>query len=268
MLLFLHLCLSFNLLLLQTLKVYRYIMATVLLLGASSDVAIACAHRYAKAGYDLYLAGRDSQRLGIDASDIAIKYQVKAMPVFFDGRAFESHASFFASLNPKPVITICVFGLLGEQSTAANVWAEASAIIETNYTGAVSILNVVAQAYESQKEGTIVGISSVAGERGRQSNYIYGSAKAGFTAYLSGLRNRLVTSGVHVVTVKPGFIATRMTEHLKLPKPLTAKPDQVAKSIFNAVHKKKNVVYVLPVWRLIMLIIRTIPEGIFKKLKL
>jgi short-subunit dehydrogenase len=108
----------------------------------------------------------------------------------------------------------------------------------------------------------------VAGERGRQSNYFYGSAKAGFTAYLSGLRNRLFTEKVHVLTVKPGFVYTKMTENLPLPKLLTAVPEDVAKVVYSGVMKKKNVVYVKWFWRWIMLIIKSIPEFMFKKMKL
>jgi len=137
-----------------------------------------------------------------------------------------------------------------------------------NYTGAVSILNIVANYYVSQQKGIIAGISSVAGERGRQSNYFYGSAKAGFTAYLSGLRNRLFHQQVHVLTVQPGFVYTRMTEGLPLPRLLTATPEKVADSIYLAIRKKKNVIYVKWFWRWIMLIIKCIPEFLFKKLKL
>ena len=140
--------------------------------------------------------------------------------------------------------------------------------MDANFTGAVSILNIAANDMVEKKSGTIVGISSVAGERGRMSNYIYGSAKAGFTAYLSGLRNRLQKVGVHVLTVKPGFVQTKMTEGLPLPKPLTALPEQVAKGIIKAVKKGTNEVYILGIWRLIMLIIRTIPEFVFKKLRM
>src|SRR5690606_97752 len=135
--------------------------------------------------------------------------------------------------------------------------------INTNYTGAVSILNIIAADYALQKKGCIVGISSVAGERGRQSNYIYGSAKAGFTAYLSGLRNKFYDKGVHVVTVLPGFVHTKMTENLDLPKLLTAQPEDVARSIYTAVQKKKNIIYVKWFWRWIMCIIKLIPEPIF-----
>ncbi|PWT97795.1 MAG: short-chain dehydrogenase, partial [Bacteroidetes bacterium] len=140
--------------------------------------------------------------------------------------------------------------------------------INTNYTGAVSVLNVIANDFAARKQGVIVGISSVAGERGRQSNYIYGSAKSGFTAYLSGLRNRMFHYGVHVVSVLPGFVYTRMTEHLQLPKLLTAQPEDVADSVYKAVVKKKNIVYVKWFWKWIMLIIRSIPESMFKKRKL
>lgn len=129
-------------------------------------------------------------------------------------------------------------------------------------------MNYFAQKFESRRSGTIIGLSSVAGERGRQSNFIYGSAKAAFTAYLSGLRNYLFEKKVHVMTVKPGFMATKMTEGLPLNPKLTATPKQAATCIFKAYKNKKNVTYVLPVWGVIMMIIRNIPEFIFKKLKL
>jgi short-subunit dehydrogenase len=118
------------------------------------------------------------------------------------------------------------------------------------------------------KKGTIVGISSVAGERGRQSNFMYGSAKAGFTAYLSGLRNRMFRENVHVVTVLPGFVYTRMTENLKLPKPLTAEPSEIGEAVYSASINKKDIIYVRWFWRWIMMIIKMVPEFIFKKLKL
>jgi short-subunit dehydrogenase len=243
-------------------------VAYVLILGASSDVAIACAQEFAKHGYHLYLAGRDLAVLEARATDFQIRYQVNAKVIAFDAFEFEQHAGFYRALDPQPEITICVFGYLGNQAESEKNWTECKKVIDSNYTGAVSILNCVASDYEAKQKGTIVGISSVAGERGRQSNYIYGSAKAGFTAYLSGLRNSMTSSGVHVVTVKPGFIYTKMTEGLKLPKPVTAEPGHLGRAIFNAVKKRKDVIYVLPVWRLIMLVIRNIPESIFKKLKL
>ena len=113
----------------------------------------------------------------------------------------------------------------------------------------------------------LVGFSSVAGERGRSSNYIYGSAKAGFSQYLSGLRSRLEGKGVHVMTVLPGYVFTKMTKSMKLPNFLTAKPDGLATYLIKAIKKKKNIIYYLPIWKIIILIIRFIPEIIFKKLK-
>jgi short-subunit dehydrogenase len=243
-------------------------MPTALILGAASDMAIAIAEKFASRGYNIQLAARNVNRLEAHQSDLAIKYSSRVSIHEFDALAYASHATFFDHLEPKPDVTVCVFGYLGENERAAADWEEASKIINTNYTGAVSVLNRAAQYYSSKKEGVIVGIASVAGERGRQSNYMYGSAKAGFRAYLSGLRNRMQKENVHVVTVQPGFVYTKMTENLKLPKMLTAKPEEVAEAVYNAASKKKNVVYVKWYWRWIMLVIKTIPEPIFKKLKL
>jgi short-subunit dehydrogenase len=240
----------------------------VLILGALSDVGTALARRFAQSGYPLIVAARQLEAAQNLAADITIRYGVAAKACYFDALAYDTHADFWQQLNPQPSTVIAVFGYLGNQEEAAHNFAEAQRIIHTNYTGAVSILNIVAQSMEQAKSGCIVGISSVAGERGRQSNYIYGSAKAAFTAYLSGLRNRLAHSGAHVLTVKPGFIATKMTEHLTLPPLLTASPQQVANDVFKAVQKRSNVIYTLWMWRWIMLIIKLIPESIFKKLKM
>lgn len=243
-------------------------MPTALILGAGSDMAVAIAREFAGHAYDIQLAARNVQSLYPLQQDLRIRYQVKADAFAFDATDFDSHAAFYAALPSKPDVTICVFGYLGEQEKAQSNWQEAARIIHTNYTGAVSVLNIVAEDYAVKGAGTIVGISSVAGERGRQSNYIYGSSKAGFTAYLSGLRNRLFHKGVHVLSVQPGFVYTRMTENLKLPPLLTAQPQQVAKDVFNAVKGRKNTLYTKWFWKYIMLIIKSIPEGIFKKLKL
>lgn len=231
-------------------------------------MAIAIARKFASNGYNIQLAARNTAPLQALQSDIGIRYNVQCTTHSFDALNYTSHKTFVEQLNPKPDVTICVFGYLGEAMKARTDWQEAERILHTNYTGAVSILDRIADYYSAQKQGTIVGISSVAGERGRQSNYHYGSAKAGFTAYLSGLRNRLFQDGVHVVTVQPGFVYTRMTENLQLPKLLTGQPADVANTVYNAVKKKKNVVYVKWFWRWLMLIIRSIPEFMFKKMKL
>ena len=240
----------------------------VLLIGATSDVAKACAYQYAEQQYDLVLAGRNPDALKLLANDIKIRHNISCECLAVDLMDANRHAEALNTLPTIPEVTLCFAGYLGDHELAIHDWAEAERIIQTNYTGVVSIINLIANRYEQQGKGTIAVLSSVAGERGRQSNYLYGSAKAGLTAYLSGLRNRLAAKGVHVVSVIPGFINTRMTEGLKLPTPLTASPEQVAQSVFRAVKKKKNVVYVLWVWRYIMLIIKLIPEPLFKKLKL
>ena len=231
-------------------------------------MAVAIARKFAAVKYDIQLAGRHTAALIPQQQDLQVRYRVTATTQSFDATDFSSHAGFYAGLPVQADITICVFGYLGDQEKAQQNWEEAAAIINTNYTGAVSILNIVAESYAARQQGAIIGISSVAGERGRQSNYIYGSAKAGFTAYLSGLRNRLFRAGVHVMSVQPGFVNTRMTQHLTLPPLLTAQPEQVAQAVFNAVKKQKNVLYVKWHWKYIMLIIKSIPEGIFKKLSL
>lgn len=243
-------------------------MSTVLILGATSDMAVAIAKKFASEQYALQLAARNLDQLQVMRADLSIRYNMACTVHAFDALNFNSHQAFFDQLNPKPDVTVCVFGYMGENEAVRQKLQETLTTIHTNYTGAVSILNVAGTYYAANRKGVIVGISSVAGERGRQSNYIYGSAKAGFTAYLSGLRNRLVQDGVHVVTVLPGFVYTRMTEGLKLPKPLTAKPSEVADAVYKAVQNKKNVVYVRWMWRWIMLIIKSIPELVFKKLKL
>jgi short-subunit dehydrogenase len=240
-------------------------MPSVLLLGANSDMAISVARKYAQQGFEIILASRNQEALLPLVEDIKIRYKVPAKMVVFDALDFTGHKTFYQQLGISPDITVCVFGYLGEQEKAVADWKESEKIIQTNYTGAVSILNIIAEDYASKKKGVIVGISSVAGERGRQSNYIYGSAKAGFTAYLSGLRNRLYKYNVHVVTVLPGFVNTKMTAELNLPPLLTASPQQVADAVEKAVRKKQNIVYVKWFWKWIMMIIKSIPENMFKK---
>jgi len=160
---------------------------------------------------------------------------------------------------------ISAVGYLGEQDRAQSDFREAKKIIDTNYAGVVSLLNIIANDFEKRKNGFIVGISSVAGDRGRKSNYIYGSAKAALTTYLSGLRNRLYDANVQVLTVKPGFVATKMTEGMALPEKLTAQPEEVAEDIYKAQQKGRNVLYTKWMWRWVMLIIKSIPEFLFKK---
>lgn len=235
----------------------------LLVLGGTSDIGISIARRFSEAGYSIALAGRDLNRLKAAATGLK-----ESECVLFDATDFKSHAAFYSQLKTKPDVVVAVFGVLGDQKVAQASWSEAEAIIQANYTGAVSILGVVANEFEKRKSGTIVGVSSVGGERGRASNYIYGSAKAGFTAFLSGLRNRLAVSNVHVLTVLPGFVRTKMIGDLATPGFLTATPEGAAKRIFSATAGKKNVVYVGPLWYWVMLVIKSLPEFVFKRMKL
>lgn len=243
-------------------------MASILILGATSDMAQAIAATFANHKFNIVLAGRNMAELERIKTDLQIRYQVVVSFVPFEAEKTDTHLEFVNTLPQLPKVTACVFGYLGEQEKAQLQWEEAQQIISVNYVGAVSILSHIANKYEAKKSGTIIGISSVAGERGRQSNYFYGSAKAGFTVFLDGLRNRLFKSNVHVMTVKPGFVNTKMTEGLPLPKPVTAQPSQVGEAIYKAYLKKTNTLYVLWMWKWIMLIIRSVPESIFKKMKL
>lgn len=243
-------------------------MPTVLILGATSDIGFAIAKKFASEKYAVQLAARNINQLNPFQTDIEIRYGVPCSIHAFDAVNFETHAAFYSSLPIKPDITIYVIGYMNDNEKVICNWDESLKTISTNYLGAVSILNIIAEDYSKNKRGTIVGISSVAGNRGRQSNYIYGSAKAAFTAYLSGLRNKFYHNNVHVLTLIPGFVYTKMTEHLQLPKLFTAKPEEVAAAVYDGVKKNKDVIYVKWFWKWIMFAITSIPESMFKKKKL
>lgn len=241
---------------------------TILILGAKSDIAKAIAYQFSKEKFDIILAARQvNQLLQPMAEDLAIKFSNKIFLVEFDGNDFESHLNFYTNLPKKPDVTIDVFGFLPHQINAQNNWKLTQETLNSNFVGHVSILNIVANDFEKKQCGNIVGISSVAGERGRASNYLYGAAKAGYSAYLSGLRQRLFPHNVHVMTVKLGFVKTKMTAHLALPKLLTTDPEKVAATIFRNYQKKKNIIYVLGTWRWVMMMIKLLPQFIFKRMK-
>ncbi len=239
-------------------------MSYVLIIGAKSDIAKATAREYAKHGYDLYLAARNSSELEDFANDVTVRTERTVKVIELDILDYKSHQRFYEQLEEKPLGVISAIGYLGNQEKAQSDFDEAQQIMDTNYTGVVSLFNIIANDFEKRRSGFMVGISSVAGDRGRKSNYIYGSAKAALTAYLSGLRNRLYDAQVHVMTVKPGFVATKMTEGMDLPEKLTAQPEEVAEDIYKAQQKGKNVLYTKWMWRWVMLIIKMIPEWKFK----
>jgi len=243
-------------------------MSSLLILGAKSDIAQAVAKQYAAAGYDLLLAGRTIEELDGFAKDLSIRNDIQVKLYEFDANNLNSHAAFVEQLPQLPDGVITAIGYLGEQKQAEHDWFECEKIMSQNLLGNISILNIIANHFAERQSGFIVGISSVAGDRGRQKNYLYGAAKAGFTTYLSGLRNRLYKDKVHVLTVKPGFVNTRMTADMELPAKLTAEPEEVAKAIFKAQQNNKNTLYTKGIWAWIMRIIRMIPEWQFKKMDL
>lgn len=241
----------------------------MIVLGSTSEVAQAFVEEALKQGEKfekIYLITSNAETTERFARHIDVKFLQQAEVIELDLMK-ETDYSTFEHINSN--LLFCAIGYLGD-GTEEGLYDNRNTekIIDINYARLVPVINYFVQKFESRRSGTIIGLSSVAGDRGRQSNFIYGSAKAAFTAYLSGLRNYLSDKKVHVLTVKPGFMATKMTEGLPLNPKLTANPDQAAECIFKAYKKRKNIVYVLPVWKLIMLIIRNIPEFIFKKLKL
>lgn len=238
----------------------------LLVLGATSDIGRATARSFASRGWTIGLAGRDFSLLEREAADITSRYDVSVSCHQFDVLETDSFVNFVDSLSDLPDVVVSVIGLLGDQTRAQSEVDHATIIMRSNYEGPALILGVFASRFLSRGSGTIVGVSSVAGERGRASNYVYGSAKAGLTAFLSGLRNRLARHGVHVICVKPGFVRTRMTVGLRLPALLTTEPMVVGAIILRAVERGSDVIYVTGIWRLLMAIIRAIPESVFKRM--
>ena len=241
---------------------------SVLILGARSDIGKAVAHKFAALGHPIQLAARNIETLAAEKADMELRHNVSVSLHEFDALTTGTHESFVANLPDLPRVAICVVGLMGQQDENETDIEAAVRVMRSNYEGPASILAALANSFERRGSGTLVGISSVAGERGRATNYVYGSAKAGFTAFLSGLRNRLAKQGVHVVTVLPGFVATQMTEGMNLPARLTAQPSEVAEAIARAVERKKDVVYVRSIWRFVMMVITNIPERVFKEMKI
>ena len=238
----------------------------VLVMGATSDVGRAIARVFARDGRTLQLAARNLAQLRQDAQDVRVRTGATVTEHRCDVLDEDGGVSLLDELDPLPGTAVCVVGLLGDQTESQRDGAAAERVMRTNYVGPALLMGALAERFEERGSGVLVGVSSVAGERGRAANYVYGSAKAGFTAFLSGLRSRLAGSGVHVVTVKPGFVRTRMTHGMDLPERLTATPEEVAAAVAAAIRRRRDVVYVRRVWRPIMLVLRAVPERVFKRM--
>ncbi len=240
---------------------------TWIILGAGSAMGRAFARKAATEGAHLVLAARDQDDLDRTAADCLARGAASAAAVLFDVRKPESFAPIYDAAKANDgIINAAVF--VGSMAPQGDVDADPNTgdlTIQDNFTGPVNFLHGLAPIMEERKGGTVLGIGSVAGDRGRIGNYTYGAAKAGFHTYLSGLRNRLNRSGGHVVTVKPGFVDTAMTWGIE-GMFLVASPEEIAKDLWTAHEKRKNTLYTPFFWRYIMAIIKSIPEPIFKKL--
>lgn len=242
---------------------------TLLLVGGTSDIGRATALHYAQAGWHVQLAARNEEEARRNADDIRARTGTEVTVHRLDILETGDFDSFANSLPALPDTVVCVVGELGDQARGQADVAHASLVLRTNFEGPALLLGSLAERFLARGSGTLVGVSSVAGDRGRGSNYLYGAAKAGFTAFLSGLRNRLAPKGLRVVTVKPGFVRTQMTAGMKLPPVLTAEPGEVGRAIFMAAEKSgRDVIYVRPIWRPVMMAIGSIPERFFKRLSL
>jgi decaprenylphospho-beta-D-erythro-pentofuranosid-2-ulose 2-reductase len=243
-------------------------MPTALIIGAYSDIAVATTYELARQNYDLQLALRGAERMKEISADLVIRHAINVQLLELDILEMNTFNDFVTNLTPVPDVVICAVGLLGDQPKDQQDIIDEVQVMRTNFEGPACLLGKMATVFIERGAGTIIGFSSVAGERGRASNYIYGASKAGFTAYLSGMRNRCFKHGVRVLTILPGFVETKMTAGLNLPKKLTAQSSDVGKVIVKALSGTSDVIYVKSVWAVIMTIVKAIPEKIFKRLSL
>ncbi|HOW61391.1 MAG TPA: SDR family oxidoreductase [Candidatus Contendobacter sp.] len=246
-------------------------MRNILIIGATSAIAAATARRFAAAGARFYLVGRHADRLAAIARDLEIR---SGQPVAFERLDLDL-------LDPHPAlleraeqalggidIALIAHGVLPDQNTCQQSVAATLAAIQTNALSVISLATLLANRFEQRGRGVLIAIGSVAGDRGRQSNYVYGAAKGMVALFLQGLRNRLSGKGIQVITIKPGFVDTPMTAAFDQKGLLWAKPDAIAAGIVTAVERGRDEVYLPWFWRWIMLIILHIPEWLFKRLKL
>ena len=242
----------------------------MLIFGATSGIAESVAKQVASEHGDLFLVGRKSETLAMIAEDLLVRGAGRVSQIAGDlthrekyQEWIEAAASFMKGID----VVLIAHGTLGDQKELEQNPDEAYDIFNVNFISAALLAEAAAHYFERGKRGVIAVIGSVAGDRGRQSNYYYGSAKAGLATFLQGLRNRMYRHGVSVITIKPGFVSTPMTSHLKQ-NFLFAKPDVVASAILKAIAKEKDIVYLPWFWRCIMCVIKSIPECLFKRLKL
>ena len=246
-------------------------MKKILIIGATSAIAEATARIFAARGEALFLVARNAERLQAIKADLDVRGAVRTATATLDVADVVAQQAIIDQAERELGgldIVLIAHGTLSDQGECEKSVAALRREFEVNALSTMALLTILANTFEARRTGTLAVISSVAGDRGRQSNYVYGAAKAAVTAFLSGLRQRLAKSNVDVLTIKPGFVDTPMTANIANKGALWAKPDAVAAGIVRAIDKRRNVVYLPGFWALIMLVIKHIPEPIFKKLQL
>jgi len=242
----------------------------VLIVGATSAIAHESAKLLASEGARFFLVGRTKEKLEAIATDLEVRGASGVFTASLDSEGLIANAKLIDEANSKLGgidVALVAHGILGDHQEAEADPKVADEIFRVNFTSCLYLLTRLANYFTARKAGTIVVISSVAGDRGRSSNYVYGASKAALSTLLQGMRQRLHKSGVNVLTIKPGFVSTPMTAHIEQG-PLFASAEVVGHGIHCAIKKGKSVVYLPFFWRLIMTIIKHIPEVVFKRLKL
>jgi len=246
-------------------------MKRMLIIGATSAIANACAREWAEQGCALFLVGRRTEALQQNAADLQARGASAVDCHTLDLLEIDGHAAMLeaaeAALGGLDVVLVA-HGTLPDQAACEADVQHTLAAFASNAGSPIALLTLIAERMRTQGHGTLAVLTSVAGERGRPSNYVYGSAKAALISFCEGLRARLFRSGVHLIDIRPGFVATPMTQGLDLPQALVAQPDAVAKRIVRGIERRVDVLYVPWFWSLIMRVIRAIPGPVFKRLSL
>jgi len=244
-------------------------MGTIVIVGATSGIGSAAAGELARAGFDLVLAGRNMERLTRLGSDLAIRFGVRTECLAYDaleeGAGVRLYERVAGLCDPEGLLVM--HGVLPDPAEVNRDPAAARRCVGVNYLSVVELVIPFANFFEERKRGWIAVAGSVAGDRGRKSNYLYGSTKGALDVYLQGLRGRLAPQGVHVLTIKPGLVDTAMTAHMEGPaRRIMGSPERAARDIVRAIRRRRKVLYTPFYWKYVMLAVRLIPEALFCKL--